>query len=156
MGLAATKGHLGVLETLLDLGVPVDQINPLGSTALHAAAVTPQLEAATLLLARGADPTRPGAGGLTPLHATAFNTQRGGEMAALLIDHGADIDARNKHRATALLLAAQQGNVSVIRTLLERGADRNLRAIDGTTPVQAARAAEKPEAAAALALPPRG
>ncbi len=156
MQLAASKGHLWVLETALDFGVPVDQVNPLGSTALHAAAVTPQLAAAALLLARGADPTRPGAGGLTPLHATAFNTQRGNEMATLLIDHGAEIDARNKHRATALLLAAQQGNLPVIRILLERGADRNLRAIDGKTPFRAAQAAEKSEAAALLARPPHG
>jgi ankyrin repeat protein len=148
--LAASKGHLSTLDALLAAGVPIDQHSPDGATALHAVAVTPQLETAMHLLARGADPMARGGDHQTPLHVTAFGADRSDEMATLLLDAGAEIDATNKHRATALLLAAQQGNLEVIQTLLERGANPQVKSVGGRIPVEAARAAGQEEAAKLL------
>ena len=141
--LAAIKGHLPTMESLLDAGVPVDSSNTQSKTALHEVALTPQVEAAALLLARGADPGARAGDALTPLHLAAFGSSRSGEMARLLLAAGADIDARNKYRATPLVLAAQRGNLLVLEALLEAGADTTLEAMGGLTPLQAAEAGGK-------------
>jgi len=154
--LAARKGNLEVMEALLDSGISVDGSNPLGTTALHSVALTPQIAAAEFLLKRGANPNARGGDAQTPLHVTAFSFQAAGEMAGLLIDHGARLNARNKYRATPLLLAAIQGNLPVIRVLLERGADPDLESMNEQTPLEAARAAKKNKAAELLESASRG
>ena len=45
------------------------------------------------------------------------------EIFQLLLDNGADINARNNEGCTALMLAAQENNTGAIRTLLDHGAD---------------------------------
>ena len=126
----------------------MDQRNSNGGTALHGVALTAQAEAAALLLARGADPRAESEGAQTPLHVTAFNLAAGAEMAGLLLDAGVEIDARNKHKATALVLSAQQGNLALIAVLLDHGANPALRSVGGRTALQAARAAGQDETAA--------
>ena len=44
-------------------------------------------------------------------------------VARLLLDHGADINARNDEGRTPLHTTAYMGRIEVIRVLLERGAD---------------------------------
>jgi ankyrin repeat protein len=54
---------------------------------------------------------------------------RGGheEVVRLLLEHGADIDARNNQPGkTALVGAAEKGHEGVVRTLLELGADATI------------------------------
>lgn len=48
-----------------------------------------------------------------------------------LIDHGADIEARNRRAETALLVAARLGRKIALAVLLERGANVHARDIDG-------------------------
>ncbi|GAB4469435.1 MAG: hypothetical protein OHK0029_42070 [Armatimonadaceae bacterium] len=48
------------------------------------------------------------------------------EMVQLLLDRGADINARGRFGYTALMAAAQGGYVSVVQLLLEKGADPDL------------------------------
>jgi ankyrin repeat protein len=51
---------------------------------------------------------------------------------------GADIDARDEHGQTALMNAARDGQVSVVRLLAERGADLNHHAKYGLSAVMLA------------------
>lgn len=44
-----------------------------------------------------------------------------------LLNHGADIDRRDKQGRTALMLATDSGNADAVRTLLERGADASIK-----------------------------
>jgi ankyrin repeat protein len=74
-----------------------------GATLLHVAAEFGQVEAAKLLIARGADVNaralvdEHGVGGQTPIfHAATQFDDHGLAMAQLLIDHGADLSVRAK------------------------------------------------------------
>ena len=55
------------------------------------------------------------------------------EMARLLLEKGAAVDAQRKDGATALMLACLGGHVEAARLLLEKGADRTLGDKDGDT-----------------------
>jgi hypothetical protein len=77
------------------------------------------------LFEHGANPNRPDWLGVTPLHQFA---KRGDvESAALFLDHGADINARDEDIcSTPLGWAAKFGRVPMIEFLLGRGAKPNL------------------------------
>lgn len=42
-----------------------------------------------------------------------------------LLDEGSDIDSRDEHGQTALMITARNGYVAAVRLLIERGADLN-------------------------------
>jgi RNA polymerase sigma factor (sigma-70 family) len=78
-------------------------------------------EAAERLFTLGMDPNRPNWLRITPLHVFA---ERGDvESAAIFIDHGADLHARDEeHRSTPLGYAAMAGQTRMVEFLLRRGA----------------------------------
>jgi ankyrin repeat protein len=97
----------------------------------------------TLLEARDKD-------GCTPLHCAAWRGDT--QMAAILLDLGADIAARNQndhYGDTALHAAAHGNHKAVVALLLERGADREAVSAAGRTPLQET---EQHRAAAAARL----
>jgi len=53
----------------------------------------------------------------------------------LLIERGADIDAKNDHKETPLLYAAGNNNAEISRLLIERGADIRAKTSDNYTPI---------------------
>jgi ankyrin repeat protein len=82
-------------------------------------------ELAEMLFAHGMDPSRPDWLGVTRLHEFA----RTGDMerAAIFLDHGADLHARDEDIcSTPLGWAAKFGQVAMVELLLARGARRNL------------------------------
>jgi len=62
------------------------------------------------------------------------------EIARMLLDRGAEVNARNKDGNTALHSAAFLGRTSTVALLLERGADREIRGNDRSRPVESAQA----------------
>ena len=58
--------------------------------------------------------------------------------AANLVKTGADIDVGNKHGASLLWLAARHGQISVLKTLVQVGANVNKADDNGTTPLAVA------------------
>jgi ankyrin repeat protein len=72
-------------------------------------------------------------GGLTPLMYAA----RQGNLDAVrtLLDGGADINAVNGDKSTALLLATINGRFDVAKLLVDRGADVKLASMEGATPL---------------------
>jgi ankyrin repeat protein len=79
---------------------------------------------------------------MTPLHSAAYYGKF--EVVQKLIEYGADIDARDQYGRTPLYWASGGHHFkdgSVLRLLLERGADVNARAAhDGSTPLHRASA----------------
>lgn len=78
-------------------------------------------EMAELLFAHGMDPNHANWVRRTPLH--HFASDGDIESAALYLDHGADIHARDvEDRSTPLAFAARRGKLEMVKFLLQRGA----------------------------------
>jgi ankyrin repeat protein len=76
---------------------------------------------AVLLFEHGMDPNRPNWLSATPLHDFAANGRL--EEAALFLDHGADLHARDEEwQSTPLAWAAREGQTRAVEFLLRRGA----------------------------------
>lgn len=115
--LAAANGHVDVLTVLLPHVRDLDR-------ALAAAAGGGHDAIARTLVGRGARPT-PAA-----LHAAAAGAHR--DLVTLLLDLGVPVDVRDPAGRTPLLLAAQAGDLPLIRALIARGADRKARDTRGS------------------------
>jgi ankyrin repeat protein len=74
-----------------------------------------------------------GTRGDTALHCAAFWGRS--EIARLLIDAGADVNALNDEKSTPLHNAARAANVKMARLLLEKGAKPDARDNDNKTPL---------------------
>jgi len=72
------------------------------------------------------------------------------DVATVLMDAGAEVDACDKFGRTALMFAAANGEATLIAPLLARGADANLRAENGWTSLMFACALGQHEAVAVL------
>ncbi len=113
-----------LIKALLDRGAEVNvlyQYKELGRVSpLVLAALYDKLATVRLLLEHGADPNLKTDD--KPLNWVVQNPADL-ELAQALLDRGADINAKDKNRWTALEYAVYQGNVQVVRWLLKRHAD---------------------------------
>jgi ankyrin repeat protein len=127
VALAAHFGQLKSLQLLLDRGADIDRVSrhQLAVTPLHAALFGRQIEAALMLINRGANVTaaRAGAGwpraGWTALHYAAGLGLEG--LIEPLLDRGADPLRRDDGGRTAIEVAREALEHSIARTLSERG-----------------------------------
>ncbi|RYP41098.1 hypothetical protein DL767_001259 [Monosporascus sp. MG133] len=115
---------LEVLRELIDAEAHVDAIVESGLTALEAAVRGGNVPAARALLAHGAEPNGRNPALESPLqHAIEA---RDAEMVAALLDYGAEVGgpgARFKSGWTAMMCAAEAGDVPIGRLLKSRKAD---------------------------------
>lgn len=123
---AAGAGQLAVVEALLAAGARPDKRDAAGSTALLSATASGRIEVVRVLLAAGADPevTSPALAGRTPLMWSLGNGNTA--MAQVLLDGGANVNARTSYGATPLRFAVWHDGPEqrvLVRRLLEAGAD---------------------------------
>ncbi|HEU4851066.1 MAG TPA: ankyrin repeat domain-containing protein [Telluria sp.] len=126
--------------------IRVDEPAANGNTALMMAALKGNRTAALMLIERGAAVNR---AGWTPLHYAAASGQA--EIAKLLLERRADIDARAPTGATPLMMAAQEGQGEMVRLLLARGANAYLLDNSKRTALRIAELVDKRSIAADLA-----
>ncbi|MFI5371813.1 MAG: ankyrin repeat domain-containing protein [Candidatus Eisenbacteria bacterium] len=148
---AAALGDEMVLATLLAAEPGLARAwSADGGTALHFAAFFAQPGCARRLLAAGADPSvhAAGFGNVAPLHSAV--AARAPEIVTLLLDAGADPNARQSRAYTPLHGAAYHGLTDIARALLAHGADPTLLDDDGLDPAALAEKQGHPEFAAEL------
>lgn len=125
VSLAARYGLVNIVRMILNLGGNVNSLDNWGNTALENSVAKNQPEVLKLLLERGFDANTLGRDDINtpPLHIAAV--QDALECAQILLDHGAEIDAKDElNGVTALMFALDEmSGPRVARLLIERGAD---------------------------------
>ena len=147
---AAAVGNARRIEELIDADpAAVNAYAPDGFQALGLASFFGHLDAARLLLERGADVNSPSHNPqmVMPLHSSVAGQHF--ELTQLLIEHGADVNATQQSGFTPLQGAAQNGQVEMVELLLAHGANKTARNHAGQTAGAIARA-QGHEATAAL------
>lgn len=122
--LAADKGDLNKVKSLLTNGVNVNASDELKQTALHRAAKNGHSAVIQILLNKGADVHSENLSKETPLISSLIR----GDSASMkmLIDAGSNINARTDKGQTILMYEAVYGRPSIMKMLLDAGADPNL------------------------------
>ncbi|HEX2485925.1 MAG TPA: ankyrin repeat domain-containing protein [Myxococcota bacterium] len=126
---AKEAGSLELVELLHAKGVPLDEPDVGGRTALSFAASEGYITIARWLAEHGAQIDRRDREGRTPLFHAVGGDRR--DVVAWLLDRGADPNAADQFRDTPLMLACVQGRSEIAALLLQRGADPTLRNQEG-------------------------
>jgi uncharacterized protein len=145
---AVKEGSLDQARSLIDRGGDVNAEDDQGSSLLLLATKLGNGKLVDFLIKRGADRNRTDKDGFTPLGraceasnvkiavllltgdeskgaATLFGACEKGrtQWVKLMVEHGADMNARNQQGATPLMVAAGNGHVALVEWLLSNGAD---------------------------------
>ena len=158
---AAGAGETHRARLLLRLGAEIEVTDHIERTPLRYAAEGGHTDTAVMLIERGADVNARDSSGNTPLHLAAigcrprseqwFSYCRGDclktdtlcegaypDLAALLIERGAEVTLANHHGWTPLHYAARYGHADLANLLVVHGADVNAVHLDGDTPLHLA------------------
>jgi len=149
---AVMNAHIDLERLLLQNGANANPPkNPYGYTPLHFAVMGKEkhLELAEPLVESGANVNAVARTGLfRPLHFAA-NTGNA-DAVRLLLDAGAEVNARDAQGGTALHAAAKGGHTATVQLLLARGAEKQVRDTMGKTPLDVASESGLSEVAALL------
>lgn len=143
---AVAKGHVDIVQHLIDKGANINAQNTSNRTPLQEAIMGSHHSIVQLLLSSGASVETTDDELWTPLHQACDNNS---PFISTLLDKGCNIEARtsnatiwtggNRFRvATPLFLAASNGNEAACKTLLARGADPRCRNAMGEMPIHVA------------------
>ena len=132
---AAAEGHSDVVAGLVAMGASVNAASRAGFTPIVFAVIKNDDASIKTLLAAGANPNVVVQSGAKPM---IVAMQYRHTAAALgLLDGGADFSVRDRAGNTMLHLAAQTGDLKVVRALLAKRADPNARTPKSTAPMGA-------------------
>jgi ankyrin repeat protein len=133
---AAAVGSRNVLlELLVHQPDGPNAVAPDGFQPLGLAAFFGNSEAVRLLIEKGADVNTASQNEMrvTPLHSAVAHRHL--QIARLLLEHDANVNARQADDFTALHAAAQNGQLEMVKLLLEFGAETEARTRHGETPL---------------------
>jgi ankyrin repeat protein len=129
--LAVENGHFELAAALLDAGASAND-NQCGYTALHA------ITWVRKPIRGDGDPPPIGSGNLNSLQLVRKLVAKGADVDARYGEHRSGGDRLNRTDATPFLLASEAADISLMRLLLELGADPSLQNADSCTPLLAA------------------
>ena len=149
-------GSFEIASFLIDAGADVNAKAKDSRTPLHQAAHNGAVQIMSLLISKGADvnavihnPVRISEDLYTPLHVALSwgggNDETKIKMIDLLVKQGANVNAKARFDETPLFEAAYLAGPSVVKELLEKGADPNIRNTDGKSPLDMAKEFKKTE-----------
>jgi ankyrin repeat protein len=127
--IASENGYLRIVKRLIDAGADVNaQYDGSNTALLYAIIGGGHIEIVRELIKAGADVNAKNKVGLTPLHCAARDHP---EIAKILIEAEANVNAVLtidwSEDPTALMTAVSNGHIEVVKMLLERGADVNVK-----------------------------
>ena len=127
---ACQNGDVSKVKSLLEVGVNPNAVRTFG-TPLTCAMYSPNvLEISHLLIDASADPNLQDQNGWSPLFCAAANDRA--EVIRFLAESGADINSQgSSDNRTALMNAAYFGHVNCVKTLLDLGADPEIKTTAG-------------------------
>ena len=136
---AAALGETKRLKELLQDPEMKGTLSADGFTALHLAAFFAHANAAALLLETGADVNAiaDNSSRVQPLHSAVAGADF--LIVQMLIDAGADVNARQNQGFTPLMGAAANGHMEILDILVRSGADLGLQSDEGKTALHFAR-----------------
>lgn len=120
---ASYRGHLEIVQILLDKGANVNAEGGLLGNALAAAAAEGHFAIVQLLLYNGANINTKDSIRVDALFIALMNGHI--RIAQLLLDNGADANSEDSHYGHALQVASQYGYLEIVQLLLDNGADVN-------------------------------
>lgn len=116
--LAAEKGHIGIVQLLLDSGIDINAANKDSQTCLHIAVAQDNLSMAGLLLEKGAVADAKNDLGQNALH---LAVEKGNTaLVGLVLDYAKDFTARDCLGQTAFHRAVAMGWEEIVRVMLLR------------------------------------
>lgn len=121
LNLASQRGHVRIIQLLLEKEADPDIVNHHGETALVSAARSGDMPVVELLLVSGADPMIEDDEGWTPFHWAVIGGHNG--MAKILLGHYERFNSSKTEYNKSFILAAEAGNVKMTQMLLDGGAD---------------------------------
>jgi len=122
--IGAWEGNLPMMELFLSRGADINMTNANGEQALMHAAWRGRLDAVRWLIERGARVNRKGRE-WSALHYAVFAGHE--KVAQLLIENGADINARSTNGSSVLMMAAREGREGLAKQLVSLGADTGVK-----------------------------
>ncbi|KAL9951626.1 hypothetical protein ACROYT_G044327 [Oculina patagonica] len=138
--LAVESGSPEVVRLCLDNGAVIPRLKKSdGTTAFHVACAQGVIEVVQLLASEDDAICRTNLTdnqGLTPLHIAAYNNHFA--VVQYLLQQGASVDPRDKHRRTPLFLAAGEGATESVQALINAGADVTIKDVDSRSCVRVA------------------
>ena len=122
---AILGGHLEVSKLLIEAGADVNGVNPSNrGRPLSLASLRGHQMIVKALIEHGADVNEASISYGCPLYAASLEGHT--EVVQILLEAGARIEAQREHTSTtALQIAAEYGQLPVVRKLIESGADVN-------------------------------
>jgi ankyrin repeat protein len=124
--LASEFGHTDLVQLFLDHKAEVDVHDADGDSPLHCAALGGQLEVARILLKLNVEVNSRNNKGLTPLHQASIGSswkEGSAGVVRLLLDCGADVQARSISGETASEVARGPEQQEIVRLLSQHGAE---------------------------------
>lgn len=131
--LAAAKGDAALVARLLREGASINAADKDGYTALHRASHCGNVQVIKTLIAAGANVNAKTKEDVTPLLISIDMMCPIPEVTMALIQAGADVNAADSAGDTAIVIAATETSLDVMRELLKRGANPNAQGMGDET-----------------------
>ena len=149
---AAQTENMQIVDLLLQAGASLEQpLDAGGETVLLRAIEEGNFRNALRLISRGANVKATLQGGITALHLAADKPveielhweQKQLDLVRALLRHGHGVNTQTVDGKTALMLAANLGNLQLVKQLLHYGADAHLKTSSGNTALKIAFASQR-------------